>query len=73
MKRHIEKSIGARNSMDVMKNINAPTTSIRTTGAGSTRPPKTSEVINTANAQSTYEIVGGKGGQRSTLTERLWG
>ena len=74
MKGHIEKSIGTRNSMDAMKNINAPTTSIRKTGADSTSSPKTSGTVNTANnGQSNYTIVGGTGGQRSTLAERLWG
>ena len=73
MKGHIEKSIGTRNSMDAMKNINAPTTSNRTTRADSTSPPKTSGVIDTANGTSAYKIVGGKGGQPSTLAERLWG
>ena len=73
MKGHIEKSIGTRNSMDAMKKINAPTTSIRKTGTDSTSPPKTSGAINTAKGPSTYETVGGNGGHRSTLAERLWG
>jgi hypothetical protein len=74
MKGHIEKSIGTRNSMGAMKNINAQTTSNRKTEADSTSPPKTSGVINIANGQSTYEVVGRQGGHRSpTLAERFWG
>lgn len=73
MKGHVEKSIGIRSSMDAMKNINAPTTSIRKTGTDSTSPPKTSGTINTAKGPLTYETVGGNGGHRSTLAERLWG
>ena len=73
MKGHIEKSIGTRNSMDVMKKINAPTTSNRKTEADSMSSSKTSGVINLANGQSTYKIVGGHGGERSALAERLWG
>lgn len=74
MKGHIAKSIGTRNSMDAMKNINTPTTAILKTGADSTSPLKKSGVINTASGQSNYEIVGGQGGHRSpTLFERVWG
>ena len=73
MKGHIEKSIGARNSMDAMKKINAPTTSNRKTETDSMSSSKTSEVMNTTNSQSTYEIVGRHGGERSAFSGRLWG
>jgi hypothetical protein len=73
MKGHIAKYFGTQNSMDPMKNINAPTTSIRKTGTDPTSPPKISGAINTANGQSTYEIVGGNGGHRSTLAEKFRG
>lgn len=73
MKDHLEKSVGTRNSKDAMKNINAPTTSIRKTGPDSASTPKKFETINTTNGCSDYEIVGGNEGYRSTLAERLWG
>ena len=74
MKGHIEKSIGTRNSMDAMKNINAPIVSSRKTGTDSTSPLKTSGVINTASGQSNYEIVSGQGGHGPpTLFKRFWG
>jgi len=74
MKGHIEKSIGTRNSMDAMKNINARTTSNLKTQVDSTSTPKTSEAISTASGSPTYTVVGGQGGYRSpTLAERFWG
>lgn len=72
MKDHLEKSVGTRNSKDAMQNINAPTTSIRKTGPDSASTPKKFGTINTTNGRSAYEIVGGNGGYRSTLAERLW-
>ena len=45
MKGHIEKSIGPRNSMGAMKNINAQTTSNRKTQVDSKSTPKTSVAI----------------------------
>lgn len=65
MKGHIEKSIGTRNSMDAMKNINAQTTSIRKAEVDSTSTPKTSGAISTDGSPSTYKVVGGQGGYRS--------
>ena len=74
MKGHIEKSIGPRNSMDAMKNINAQTTSIRKTEADSTSTPKTSGTISTPNGPSKYTVVSVQEGHRSpTLAERFWG
>lgn len=65
MKGHIEKSIGTRNSMDAMKNINAQTTSNRKTEADSTSTPKITRTINTASGPKSYTVVGGQGGPRS--------
>jgi hypothetical protein len=74
MKGHIEKSMGTKNSMDAMKNINAQTTSIRKTEADSTSTPKTSGAISTPSGSSKYTVVGGPEGHRSpTLAERFWG
>jgi hypothetical protein len=74
MKGHIEKSIGARNSMDAMKNINVQTTSNRKTQVDSTSTPKTSEAISAASGSPAYTVVGGQEGYRSpTLAERIWG
>ena len=73
MKGHIEKSIGTRNSMDAMKNINAQTTSIRKTEADSTTTPKVSGTISTPSGSSKYTVVGGQGPDSPTLAERIWG
>ena len=73
MKGHIEKSIGTRNSTDAIKNINTQITQNRKTGADSTSTPETSRAISTASGPSNYQVVGGQGGHRSTLAERLWG
>jgi hypothetical protein len=73
MKGHIEKSIGTRNSMDAMKNINAQTTSIRKTEADSTSTTKTSGAISTASGSSKYTVVGRQGPHSPTLAERIWG
>lgn len=72
-KAHMEKSLGIQSSKDAMKNINTPTASIRKTGEESTGTPKKLKFINTANGPSAYQTVGGNGGYRSTLAERLWG
>ena len=73
MKGHIEKSIGTRNSMGAMKNINAQTTSNRKTQVDSTSTPKITGTISTASDPSNYRVAGGQGGYRSTLVERFWG
>lgn len=73
IKGHIEKSIGTRNSMDAMKNINAQTTSNGKTEADSTSPPKTSGAISTLSGSSKYTVVGGQGPHSPTLAERIWG
>jgi hypothetical protein len=74
MRGHIEKSIGPRNSMGAMKNINAQTTSNRKTQVDSTSTPKTSGAISTASGSPAYKVVGGQGGHRSpTLAERFLG
>jgi hypothetical protein len=65
MKGHIEKSIGPRNSMGAMKNINASTTTSRKTAADSTSTPQTSGSISKASDSSAYKVVGGQGGYRS--------
>ena len=65
MKGHIEKSIGPRNSMGAIKNINAQTTSNRKTQVDSTSTPKTSEAISTASGSQAYEVVSRRGGYRS--------
>lgn len=65
MKGHIEKSIGPRNSMGAIKNINAQTTSNRKTQVDSTSTPKTSGAISTASGSQAYEVVSRRGGYRS--------
>jgi hypothetical protein len=74
MKGHIEKSIGTRNSMDAIKNVNSRPTPNSKTGADSTSTPETSKAISTSPSPPNYEVVGGQGGHRSpTLIEKFWG